>query len=142
MISPELELSDLDARHWRNGWRLLVPPRVLDAPSWALVVIDGGLERTVSIVIAGANDAPTTVDDTTGTTDTEAKKRATRRFEPGDADVVAPAGADDFGTGGAGKSPPPPPPSGKPAPAADEGDDFMTRMKKARDRGRRGPEDK
>ena len=55
MISPELELSDLDARHWRNAWRLLVPPRVLDAPRWALVVIDGGLERTISIVIAGAN---------------------------------------------------------------------------------------
>ncbi len=74
------------------------------------------------------------------TTDTEAKKRATRRFEPGDADVVAPAGADEFGTGGVGK-PPPPPPSGKPAPKPDEdGDDFMTRMKKARDRGRRGPE--
>jgi hypothetical protein len=75
--------------------------------------------------------------------DTLAKKKAVRRFEPGDgeADAVAPAGADDFGGGGPGKSPPPPP-SGKPAPKADEddGDDFMTRMKKARDRGRRGPD--
>jgi hypothetical protein len=53
VISPELELSDLDARHWRNGWRLLVPPRVLDAPSWALVVVDGAPPNVIAIVIAG-----------------------------------------------------------------------------------------
>ena len=53
MISPELELSHLDARHWRNGWRLLVPPRVLDAPSWALVVVDGAPSNVIAIVIAG-----------------------------------------------------------------------------------------
>ena len=53
MISPELELSHLDARHWRNGWRLLVPPRVLDAPSWALVVVDGVPSNVIAIVIAG-----------------------------------------------------------------------------------------
>lgn len=54
MISPELELADLDARHWRNGWRLLVPPRVLDQPKWALVIVDGGPERVIKLVIAGA----------------------------------------------------------------------------------------
>ncbi|MGE5181229.1 MAG: hypothetical protein ACM31C_04170 [Acidobacteriota bacterium] len=53
MLSPELELRDLDARHWRNGWRLLVPPRVLDQPRWALVIVDGGIERVIKIVIAG-----------------------------------------------------------------------------------------
>ncbi len=53
MLSPELELRDLDARHWRNGWRLLVPPRVLDRPRWALVIVDGGIERVIKIVIAG-----------------------------------------------------------------------------------------
>ncbi len=53
MLSPELELADLDARHWRNGWRLLVPPRVLNAPRWALVVLDGG--RPIKCVIAGAD---------------------------------------------------------------------------------------
>jgi len=53
VISPELELSHLDARHWRNGWRLLVPPRVLDAPSWALVVVDGAPSNVIAIVIAG-----------------------------------------------------------------------------------------
>lgn len=51
MISPELELADLDARHWRNGWRLLVPPRVLDAPAWALVILDAG--AVVHVAIAG-----------------------------------------------------------------------------------------
>lgn len=53
MISPELELRDLDPRHWRNGWRLLVPPRVLDKPRWALVVIDGVPDRVIKVVIAG-----------------------------------------------------------------------------------------
>jgi len=52
VLAPELELADLDARHWRNGWRLLVPPRVLAGPRWALVVLDGG--RPIKCVIAGA----------------------------------------------------------------------------------------
>ncbi|HEU4613357.1 MAG TPA: hypothetical protein VFS15_14800 [Kofleriaceae bacterium] len=53
MISAELDLHDLDARHWRNGWRLFVPPRVLDRPRWALVVIDGVPDRVIKVVIAG-----------------------------------------------------------------------------------------
>jgi hypothetical protein len=52
VISPELELGDLDARHWRNGWRLLVPPRVLDKPRWALVIVDGPA-KVVKLIIAG-----------------------------------------------------------------------------------------
>ncbi len=59
MISPELELAHLDARQWRNGWRLLVPPRVLDAPAWALVVVEG--REVISIVIAG-HDAKGRID--------------------------------------------------------------------------------
>jgi hypothetical protein len=46
-----LDLRDLDARHWRNGWRLLVPPRVLADPRWALVVVDG--DKTIKTIIAG-----------------------------------------------------------------------------------------
>lgn len=53
MISPELELRDLDARHWRNAWQLLVPPRVLNQPRWALVIIDGAIDRVVKTIIAG-----------------------------------------------------------------------------------------
>ncbi len=53
VISAELDLHDLDARHWRNGWRLFVPPRVLDRPRWALVVIDGVPDRVIKVVIAG-----------------------------------------------------------------------------------------
>ncbi|HSN27285.1 MAG TPA: hypothetical protein VLT45_13415 [Kofleriaceae bacterium] len=51
MISPELELAHLDARHWRNGWRLLMPPRVLEQPRWALAVYENG--RVIKLVIAG-----------------------------------------------------------------------------------------
>lgn len=53
MISPELELRDLDARHWRNAWQLLVPPRVLNQPRWALVIIDGAVDRVVKTIICG-----------------------------------------------------------------------------------------
>lgn len=51
MLSPELELTDLDARHWKNWWRLLTPPRVLERPRWALAILDAG--RVVKLVIAG-----------------------------------------------------------------------------------------
>jgi len=52
VLSPELDLGGLDARHWRNGWRLLVPPRVLAQPKWALIVRDG--EKIVKTIIGGA----------------------------------------------------------------------------------------
>ncbi len=55
MISPELELKDLDARHWRNGWKLLMPPRVLDKPRWALVIVDGTPDTVLKVIIAGDN---------------------------------------------------------------------------------------
>lgn len=55
MLSPELELAHLDARQWRNSWRLLVPPRVLERPRWALVVIDGAPERPLKLVVAGTD---------------------------------------------------------------------------------------
>ncbi len=42
MLSSELELADLDARHWKNWWRLLTPPRMLDPTRWALAILDGG----------------------------------------------------------------------------------------------------
>jgi hypothetical protein len=52
VLSPELELSGIDARQWRNGWRLLVPPRVLAQPKWALIVRDG--ENIVKTIMGGA----------------------------------------------------------------------------------------
>src|SRR5678816_3987606 len=53
VISSELELHDLDARHWRNGWRLLAPPRVVEQPRWALAVVESG--RVIKLVIGGAD---------------------------------------------------------------------------------------
>ena len=53
MLSPELELRHLDARHWRNGWRLLAPPRVLERPKWALVIVDGSHANPLKCIIAG-----------------------------------------------------------------------------------------
>lgn len=51
MLSAELELADLDARHWKNWWHLLVPPRVLEQPAWALAVLEDG--RVIKLVITG-----------------------------------------------------------------------------------------
>jgi hypothetical protein len=54
VLSPELELWGLDPRQWRNGWRLLVPPRVLAQPTWALVIVDGAPQRVLSVILGGA----------------------------------------------------------------------------------------
>lgn len=51
VLSSELELADLDARHWTNWWRLLVPPRVLMQPSWALAIQSDG--ELVKLIVAG-----------------------------------------------------------------------------------------
>lgn len=51
MLSPSLELTDLDARHWKNWWTLLTPPRAQHRPRWALAVLEAG--SVVKLVIAG-----------------------------------------------------------------------------------------
>ncbi len=51
MLSPELQLADLDARHWNNWSRLLTPPRALDRPRWALAILDEG--RVAKLVVGG-----------------------------------------------------------------------------------------
>ncbi len=80
VISPELELANLDARHWRNGWRLLVPPRVMTQPRWALVIVDGSPTNVQKVVIAG-HAARGTLDahpPLTGTTERELAAFATQ----------------------------------------------------------------
>jgi hypothetical protein len=51
VLSPELELGDLDARHWKNWWRLLVPPRVLAPTPWALAILDRG--TLIHLIVRG-----------------------------------------------------------------------------------------
>jgi hypothetical protein len=51
VLSPELDLAHLDARQWTNWWRLLVPPRVLAQPAWALAILDGG--TLVKLIVTG-----------------------------------------------------------------------------------------
>ncbi len=51
MLSSELDLADLDARHWTNWWQLLVPPRVLEQPAWALAILDGG--KLAKLIVTG-----------------------------------------------------------------------------------------
>lgn len=51
MLSPELQLTDLDARQWKNWWRLLVPQRVLEPTRWAIAVLDRA--TLVHLIIRG-----------------------------------------------------------------------------------------
>jgi len=58
VLSAELELADLDARHWQNWWRLLVPPRVLAQPAWALAIVERGTLLKLIITGRGSIDPP------------------------------------------------------------------------------------
>jgi hypothetical protein len=55
VLSAELELAALDARHWKNWWQLLVPPRVRAQPPWALAVLDRSAvpARVVKLIVTG-----------------------------------------------------------------------------------------
>jgi hypothetical protein len=51
VLSAELDLRDLDARHWENWWRLLVPPRVLAPAPWAIAILDRG--AMIQLIVRG-----------------------------------------------------------------------------------------
>jgi hypothetical protein len=56
VLSAELELADLDARHWKNWWRLLTPPGVLAPTRWALAILDRGMLCRLIIRGEGARE--------------------------------------------------------------------------------------
>ena len=56
MLSAELDLCTIDARHWKNWWRLLVPPRVIAATRWALAILDRGALIQLIVRGEGARD--------------------------------------------------------------------------------------
>lgn len=51
MLATDVEIVDIDGRHWANWLGLLAPPGVLDDPSWAIVFIDDG--AVVKAVVRG-----------------------------------------------------------------------------------------
>jgi hypothetical protein len=51
VLAADLDLHSIDGAHWRNWLHLLAPPAVLQAPSFALVIIDQG--AVVGALIAG-----------------------------------------------------------------------------------------
>jgi hypothetical protein len=54
VLFSEIALSELDARHWKNWWRLLTPPRVLEPTRWALAILDRGTLRHLIVSGEGA----------------------------------------------------------------------------------------
>ncbi len=57
MISADLTLTDIDERHWKNWWHLMVPPRVVKNPQWALAVVAGTPPVLQQLVIRGGRDS-------------------------------------------------------------------------------------
>jgi len=51
VLSAELVLADVDARHWKNWWRLLTPPRVLAPARWALAIVERG--ALLRLIVSG-----------------------------------------------------------------------------------------
>ena len=60
MLALDLALHRLDPRQWHAGWRLLVPPRLLLRPRWALAIVEGTPPALLRLIIAG-HDATGTV---------------------------------------------------------------------------------
>jgi hypothetical protein len=56
VLSAELALTDLDARHWKNWWRLLTPPGVLEPTRWALAILDHG--TLLQLILSGQGARP------------------------------------------------------------------------------------
>lgn len=65
MLSPDVELVHFDAASLDRWSRLLLPPRVLDEPRWALLVIEG--DRLIHAIIAPEGAVPTARVPFTGT---------------------------------------------------------------------------
>jgi hypothetical protein len=51
VLSAEIDLCAIDARHWKNGWRLLVPPGLIAPARWALAILDRG--ALVQLIVRG-----------------------------------------------------------------------------------------
>ncbi len=62
MLAPDLALTDLDGRHWANWYALLAPPRVIDRPRWALVVLESSAPVRVARVIVAGDGARGAID--------------------------------------------------------------------------------
>jgi hypothetical protein len=54
VLATDVEIVDIDGRHWANWLSLLAPPGVLDDPSWAVVFIDG--TNVVKAAVRGIGD--------------------------------------------------------------------------------------
>ncbi len=56
MLARDVEIADIDGRHWDNWLRLLVPPGAIDDPRFAMVWIDG--DQVIKAVVRGQGALP------------------------------------------------------------------------------------
>jgi hypothetical protein len=57
VLARDLALLDVDGRHWRNWWSLLVPPGVLGSPRWALAIVEQREPLQIARVIVAGKGA-------------------------------------------------------------------------------------
>lgn len=57
VISADLTLTDIDERHWKNWWQLIVPPRVFKNPQWALAIVAGDPRVLQHLVIRNGRES-------------------------------------------------------------------------------------
>jgi hypothetical protein len=57
VLARDLSLTDIDARHWRNWYGLLVPPGVLHQPRYALVIVESTEPLRLARVLVGGHAA-------------------------------------------------------------------------------------
>jgi hypothetical protein len=58
VLSTDLSMPDLDARHWRHWWSLLIPPGLTGEPRFALGFVEGSPPHLIKIVVAGRGAVP------------------------------------------------------------------------------------
>jgi hypothetical protein len=58
VLAADLALPDLDGRHWRHWWQLLVPPGLQNDPRYALGFVEGTPPRLIKVVVAGRGAIP------------------------------------------------------------------------------------
>lgn len=83
MLARDVALTDLDGRHWRNWWDLLLPPAVRARPRWALVIVASVEPLAVARVIVGGEDARGAVDVPLASLEPRALTDLARRLDVG-----------------------------------------------------------
>lgn len=63
MIAPDVEIADIEPRHWLGWFNLLVPESARVDPRWALILLDDGQPLTIMLDGVGSAARTTSTDE-------------------------------------------------------------------------------